>query len=69
MSKITGRGLFVLYDPDLPQEVQTETFTCAHCNSVRPLDKAGPVCKKCMMFVCPTRECANTCSPFKARLY
>lgn len=52
---------------------EADTFTCAHCNSIRhvkvkaPMDEVGSICRGCMKMVCP--RCAEgACIPFEKKL-
>lgn len=66
-------GLSLIIDPCAPLR-ETDTFTCAHCNSIvavqpkqRPEDIGG-MCKQCMKLTCPHCTAAGHCTPFEKAL-
>lgn len=55
-------------------QVEMDTFTCGHCNTVvhvKPKaspDDLGGMCRLCMKMVCPKCVDQGICDPFEAKL-
>jgi len=65
-----ARGVHVRTDGMGNQTIQ-ETFTCCHCNAVKPTPKAGEdfgFCSRCFARTCANDRCGNRCRPFELAL-
>lgn len=68
MSSNRARGIRITTD-GVGRSVESETFTCPHCNRVKP--KPAPSedvgwCHKCFTITCV--ECHANCTPFEKKL-
>lgn len=54
--------------------VESETFTCAHCNTIGEVkgreasQMLGVVCHACFAYICPTCARKAVCEPFEKKL-
>lgn len=66
------RGFLV--DDTSGGRVESETFTCNHCNHLveiphkAPPDEAGGICYQCYALICPACARKRECTPFMKKL-
>ena len=68
MSSNRARGIRIRRDA-YGNEVESETFTCPHCNCVKPKPAPGADtgwCQRCFTITCV--ECHANCVPFEKKL-